>query len=137
MCGLKAPHFEYKFRFENRQNQMLSQRCPEMHIRAFYVFVRPSECNNVTLTGRPFVIKYFFLRCALKSFDIFRIFKYKYNVTVNNTTLYCIYNKNSILSGRHISTFLRSSSGPLEKQIQELSIFQWIVRSQMFTDCVT
>jgi len=28
------------------------------------------------------------------------------------------------LSGRHISTFIGSSSGPLGKQIQELSIFQ-------------
>ena len=45
------------------------------------------------------------------------------NVSVNNTTLYFIYNKNSILSGRHVSTFIRSSSGPLRKQIQELSIF--------------
>jgi len=49
--------------------------------------------------------------------------EYKYNVSVNNTTVYFIYNKNSILSGRHVSTFIRSSSGPLGKQIQELSIF--------------
>jgi len=48
---------------------------------------------------------------------------YKYNVSVNNTTLYFICNKNSILSGRHVSTFIRSSSGSLGKQIQELSIF--------------
>jgi len=54
----------------------------------------------------------------------------KYNVSVNNTTLYFIYNKNSILSGRHVSTFIRSSSGPLGKQ------FQCIVGSQMLTDCV-
>jgi hypothetical protein len=47
---------------------------------------------------------------------------YKYNVSVNNATLYFIYNKNSVLSGRHVSTFIRSSSGPLGKQIQELSI---------------
>jgi len=46
-----------------------------------------------------------------------------------------MYNKNSILSGRHVSTFIRSSSGPLGKQIQELSIFQCIVGSQMLTDC--
>ena len=51
-------------------------------------------------------------------------------------TLYFIYNKNSILSGRHVSTFIMSSSGFLRKQIQELSIFQCIVGSQMFTDCV-
>ena len=51
---------------------------------------------------------------------------YKYNVSVNNTTLYFIYNKSSILSGRHVSTFIGSSSGPLGKQIQELSIFQCI-----------
>ena len=31
---------------------------------------------------------------------------YKYNVSVNNATLYFIYNKNSIFSGRHISTLL-------------------------------
>ena len=65
------------------------------------------------------------------------ISSYKYNVSVNNTTLYFIYNKNSILSGRHISTFIGSSSGPLRKQIQELSTFQCIVGSQMPTDCVT
>jgi len=58
------------------------------------------------------------------------------NVSVNNTTLYCIYNKNSILSGRYVSTFIRSSSGPPRKQIQELSIFQFIVGSQMLTDCI-
>ena len=57
------------------------------------------------------------------------------NASVNNTTLYFIYNKLSILSGRHVSTFIRSSSGPLGKHIQELSIFQCIVGSQMFTDC--
>jgi len=45
----------------------------------------------------------------------------KYNVSVNNKTLYFIYNKNNILSGRHVSTFIRSSSGPLGKDIQELS----------------
>jgi len=60
----------------------------------------------------------------------------KYNVSLNNTTLYFIYGKNSVLSGRHVSTFIGSSSGPLEKQIQELSIFQCIVGSQMLTDCV-
>ena len=36
----------------------------------------------------------------------------KYNVSVNNTTLYFIYNKNSVLSGRHVSTFIRSTSDP-------------------------
>jgi len=54
---------------------------------------------------------------------------YKYNVSVNNTTLYFIYNKNSMLSGRHVSTSIRSSSGPLRKEIQELSIFQCVVGS--------
>ena len=49
------------------------------------------------------------------------IYIYKYNVSVNNTALYFIYNKNSILSGRHVSTVIRSASGPLRKQIQELS----------------
>ena len=38
--------------------------------------------------------------------------------------------------GRHVSTFIRSSSDPLGKQIQELSIFQCIVGSHMLTDCV-
>jgi len=57
-------------------------------------------------------------------------------VSVNNTTLYFICNKNSVLSGRHVSTFTGSSSGPLRKQIQELPIFQCTVESQMFTDCV-
>jgi len=58
-------------------------------------------------------------------------------VSVNNTTLYFIYNKSSTLSGRHVSTFIRSSSGPLGKQIQELSIFQCTVGSQMLTGFVT
>ena len=57
-------------------------------------------------------------------------------MSVNNTTLYFIYNKSSILSGRHVSAFIRSSSGLLGKQIQELSIFQCIVGSQMLADCV-
>ena len=57
----------------------------------------------------------------------------KYNVSVNNTTLHFIYNKNSTLLGRHVSTFIGSSSGPLGKQIQELSTFQCIVASQMLT----
>jgi len=57
-------------------------------------------------------------------------------VSVNNTTLYFIYNKNIILTGRHVSTFIRSSSGPLRKEIQELSIFQCIMGTQMLTGCV-
>ena len=44
-----------------------------------------------------------------------------------------MYSKNSILSGRHVSTFIRSSSGPLRKQIQKLSTFQCTVGSQMLT----
>jgi len=62
-------------------------------------------------------------------FNIFpsrSVITYKHNVSVNNTTLYFTHNKNSLLSGRHVSTFIRSSSGPLGKQIQDLSIFQWI-----------
>ena len=47
----------------------------------------------------------------------------KYNVSVNNTTLYFVYSKNSILSVRRVSTFIRSSSGPLGKQIQEPSSY--------------
>jgi hypothetical protein len=35
------------------------------------------------------------------------------------------------LSGRQVSTSIRSSSGPLGKQIQELSIFQCIVGTKM------
>ena len=58
--------------------------------------------------------------------------KLYYQVLYNvSTTLYFTYNKNSVLSGRHVSTFIRSSSDPLGKQIQELSIFQCIVGSQM------
>jgi len=57
-------------------------------------------------------------------------------MSVNNTTLYFIYNKNSILSGRHVSTFIMSSSGPLQKQTQELSIFQCIVGSQMLRNFI-
>jgi len=57
-------------------------------------------------------------------------------VSVNNTTPNFIYNKNNTLSGRHVSTFIGSSSDPLGKHIQELSIFQCIVGSQMLTYCV-
>ena len=37
-------------------------------------------------------------------------------MSVSNTTVCLIYNKISILSGRHVSTFNRSSSGPLENR---------------------
>ena len=47
-------------------------------------------------------------------------------MSISNTTVYFTYNKNSILSGRHASTFIRSSSGPLGKQIRALSIVQCI-----------
>ena len=71
---------------------------------------------------------------AQTSVNSSKITLYKYNVSVNNTTHYFIYNINTVLSGRHVSTFSRSSSGPLGKQIQELFIFQCIVGSQVFTD---
>jgi len=48
---------------------------------------------------------------------------YKYNVSVNNTTLYFVYNKNIILSGWHVSTFIRSSSGPLANRSQSYLYF--------------
>ena len=44
--------------------------------------------------------------------------------------------KNRILPGRHVSTVIRSSLGPLGKQIQELSLFQCIVGTQMLTEYV-
>jgi len=61
------------------------------------------------------------------------------NTTCQSITqqIYFIYTKNSVLSGRHVSTFIRSSSGPLRKQVQELSIFQSIAGFQMLTDCAT
>jgi len=42
-------------------------------------------------------------------------------VSVNNTTIYFI--KNSILSGRHISTFIGSSSGPLRNRSKNYLYF--------------
>jgi len=48
-----------------------------------------------------------------KCFTSRSVITYKHNVSVNNTTLYFIYNKNRILSGQYVSTFNRSSSGPL------------------------
>ena len=59
---------------------------------------------------------------------------YKYNVSIKNTALFFCFicNKISILSGRHVSTFIRSCSCHLRKQIQELSTFQCIVGSQIF-----
>ena len=44
-----------------------------------------------------------------------KLSSYKYNVSINNTTFYFIHNKYSILSGRHVSTYNGSSSGPLGK----------------------
>ena len=41
------------------------------------------------------------------------VITHKHNTSVDNTTFYFIYNKNSILSGRHVSTFMTSYSGPL------------------------
>ena len=51
------------------------------------------------------------------------------NTTCQSITLYFICNKNSVLSGRHVPIIIRSSSGPLIKQIQELFTFQCIVGS--------
>ena len=45
------------------------------------------------------------------------------NVSVNNTTIYFIYNKNSILSGQHVSTFTGSSSGPLRNRSKNYLYF--------------
>ena len=45
----------------------------------------------------------------------------KYRLSINNTTLDFIYNKNNVLSGRHVSTFIRSSSGPLCDGLSRLS----------------
>jgi len=45
------------------------------------------------------------------------------NVSINNTTIYFIYNKNSVLSGRHVSTFTGSSSGPLRKRSKNYLYF--------------
>jgi len=42
--------------------------------------------------------------------------------TVHNT-IYFIHIKNNILSGRHVSTFTGSSSGPQRKQIQDYTDF--------------
>jgi hypothetical protein len=58
---------------------------------------------------------------------------HKHNVSVSSTTLHFMYNKNSTFSGRHVSIIIRPSSGHLGKQIQELSIFQCVERSQMLT----
>ena len=59
-------------------------------------------------------------------FNVFHPEVYNINTTCQSITkhFYFIYNKNSILSVGHVSTFIRSSSGPLRKEIQELFIFQ-------------
>ena len=41
-------------------------------------------------------------------------------MSVNNTTCSFIYNKNSVLSGQHVSTFIRSSLEPLRNIIEKL-----------------
>jgi len=45
-------------------------------------------------------------------------------VSVNNTTIYFIYNKNNILSGRHVSTFTGSSSGLLRNRSKNYLYFK-------------
>ena len=40
------------------------------------------------------------------------------NISVYNTTIYFIYIQNSVSSGRHVSTFTGSSSGPQRKRIR-------------------
>ena len=52
--------------------------------------------------------------------------------SINNTTLYFIYNKNSLLSRRHVPTFIRSSSGPLRasrwpNKGQNMSLWQYTI----------
>jgi len=44
-------------------------------------------------------------------------------MSVNNTTIYFIYNKNSILSGQHVSTLTGSSSAPLRKRSKNCLYF--------------
>ena len=77
------------------------------------------------------------------------ITQYEYTIYLNkylniNTTrqlitqhfiLYTI--KIAYLSGRHVSTFIRSSSDTPRKQIQEVFMFQCIVGSQMLRNFVT
>ena len=65
------------------------------------------------------------------------LIRYKHNVSVNNTTLYFIYNKNSILSGQHVSTFIMSSSGPLGKQIKSYLYFNALWDPKCLQMCVS
>jgi len=69
--------------------------------------INPYYCHNSN-QNIYFIYLYF-----LKYFPSRNVITHKYNVSVNNTTIYFIYNKNSILSGRHVSTFTGSSLGSL------------------------
>jgi len=60
-------------------------------------------------------------------------------MSVYNTKILLQIHYNSVLSGRHVSTFTWSSSGPQRKQIQDYIDFffiKCIVGSQMLTGCV-
>jgi hypothetical protein len=53
-------------------------------------------------------------KCSLFLVLNMSTYKNMYNVSVNNAKIY-LYTKDSILSGRHVSTLTGSSSGPLRK----------------------
>ena len=79
---------------------------PTVHVEKSTVSFSRSWVGKVDCESCMFRADY----CSMLQF--IKLCKY---VSVNNTTLYFIYNKNSVLSGRHVSTFNRSSSGPLRK----------------------
>jgi len=56
------------------------------------------------------------------------------HVSVNNTTIYFIYNKNSILSGRHVSAFAGSPSGPLKNRSKNYLYFN-ALRDPKYLKC--
>ena len=106
------------FVFICNKNSIVRATCFDL----YKVIFRPSGKTDprATYISMPFGIVY----CQG---DMFRpLLGHRQAVWENRSKRYLYFNAiwHSILSGRHVSTFIRSSSGRLGEQIQELSIFQ-------------
>jgi len=119
---------------------------PERNATAhFWGFLYPPVpiCNIILLQFPPTVYPFFFniillfksifspFFSRIVTYFIFHV-KFKYNTSVNNTTLY-LYTKIVYFVRATCFDLIRSSSGPPRRQIQELFMFHCIVGSQMLT----
>ena len=89
----------FRFRHNNHKfyNNRLITVCMEKSLPLFYSPCEAVFLNDIGRNRQP------------KHTAKLNRNQYKNNVSVNNTTLYFIYNNNSIFSGRNNSTFIRSS----------------------------